>query len=145
MNKNKNKDSKLKFPSIYRIITEKLKYKPSNKLTKFYAYFSILLTFIVIISLVILIIFISIDFGQNFTKYQSLDTQRKDLISKINFWNSIAEKYTGYPDAYLNISSLYFQLDDLGNARKYINKTLLLNPDYEKARQLEEKIYKKGY
>ncbi|KKP79634.1 MAG: hypothetical protein UR81_C0042G0010 [Candidatus Levybacteria bacterium GW2011_GWB1_35_5] len=145
MNKNKNKDSKLKFPSIYRTITEKLNYKPSVKLTKFYAYFSILLTFIVIISLVILIIFISIDFGQNFTKYQSLDTQRKDLISKINFWNSIAEKYTGYPDAYLNISSLYFQLDDLGNARKYINKTLLLNPDYEKARQLEEKINKKGY
>jgi len=145
MNKNKNKDSKLKFPSIYRTITEKLNYKPSVKLTKFYAYFSILLTFIVIISLVILIIFISIDFGQNFTKYQSLDTQRKDLISKINFWNSIAEKYTGYPDAYLNISSLYFQLDDLGNARKYINKTLLLNPDYEKARQLEEKINQKGF
>ena len=145
MNKNKNKDSKLKFPSIYRTITEKLNYKPSVKLTKFYAYFSVLLTFIAIISLTILIVFISIDFGQNFTKYQSLDTQRKDLISKINFWNSIAEKYTGYPDAYLNISSLYFQLDDLGNARKYINKTLLLNPDYEKARQLEEKINKKGY
>ena len=141
----KKNNTKLKFPSIYRIITEKLKYKPSNKLTKFYAYFSILLTFIVIISLVILIIFISIDLGQNFTKYQSLDAQRKDLISKINFWNSIAEKYTGYPDAYLNISSLYFQLDDLSNARKYINKTLLLNPDYEKARQLEEKINQKGF
>lgn len=145
MNKNKNKDSKLKFPSIYRTITEKLNYKPSNKLTKFYAYFSILLTFIVVISLVILIIFISIDFGQNFTKYQSLDTQRKDLISKINFWNSIAEKYTGYPDAYLNISSFYFQLNDLESARKYINQALFLNPDYDKAKILEEKISKKGY
>ncbi len=141
----KKNNTKLKFPSIYRTITEKLNYKPSVKLTKFYSYFSILLTFIVVIFLVILIIFISIDFGQNFIKFQTLQTQRKDLISKINFWNSIAEKYTGYPDAYLNISSLYFQLDDLGNARKYINKTLLLNPDYEKARQLEEKISQKGF
>lgn len=141
----KKNNTKLKFPSIYRTITEKLNYKPSNKLTKFYSYFSILLTFIVVIFLVILIIFISIDFGQNFIKFQALQTQRKDLISKINFWNSIADKYTGYPDAYLNISSLYFQLDDLSSARKYINKTLLLNPDYEKARQLEEKISQKGF
>lgn len=145
MKEKKKTLSKLKFPSIYRTITEKLNYKPSVKLTKFYSYFSILLTFIVVIFLVILIIFISIDFGQNFIKFQTLQTQRKDLISKINFWNSIAEKYTGYPDAYLNISSLYFQLDDLSNARKYINKTLLLNPDYEKARQLEEKISQKGF
>lgn len=141
----KKNNTKLKFPSIYRTITEKLNFKSSNKLAKFYAYFSIVLTSIVVISLTILIVFISIDFGQNFTKFQTLQTQRKDLISKINFWSSIAEKYSGYPDAYLNISSLYFQLNDLKNARKYIDKTLLLNPDYEIAKQLAEKISQKGF
>lgn len=145
MKENKNNVAKLQFPSIYRVFTEKLKYKPSAKLTRFYAYLSILLTFVVVIALFILIVFMSFDLGQNFTKYQALHAQRKDLTSKINFWNSISEKYTGYPDAYLNMSSLYFQFNDLENARKYINKALLLNPNLDEARVLEEKISKKGY
>ena len=74
-----------------------------------------------------------------------MHTQRKDLESKINFWHSISEKYSGYPDAYLNLSNLYFQLNDFENARKYINKALFLNPDLNEAKILEEKIISKDY
>ncbi|MBI3985258.1 MAG: tetratricopeptide repeat protein [Candidatus Levybacteria bacterium] len=141
MKKNK---TKLKFPSIYRTITEKIN-KPRPRLFKFYAYFSIFLTLVVTIFLVVLIGFISINLYQNFTKYESLHAQRQNLVSRINFWNSIAEKYPGYPDAYLNIASLYFELNELNSARKYVDQALLLNPDYEKAKILEEKISQKGY
>ena len=141
----KKNNTKLKFPSIYRIITEKLHLKPSAKSTKFYAYLSVVLTFIVVILLLGLMAYVSFEFGQNFTKYQNLHTQRKDLESKINFWHSISEKYSGYPDAYLNLSNLYFQLNDFENARKYINKALFLNPDLNEAKILEEKIISKDY
>ncbi|MBI2025840.1 MAG: tetratricopeptide repeat protein [Candidatus Levybacteria bacterium] len=140
----KKTNTKSKLPSIYRIINEKVK-KLNPKLIKFYTYFSIILTFVVAIFLLLLIGFISFDLGKNFTRYQSLHAQRQSIVSKINFWSSIAQKYPGYPDAYLNMASLYFELNDLQRARKYIDQALLLNPDYDKAIELEKKISQKGY
>lgn len=134
--------SKLEFPSIYRTITEKLHLKASSKLTKSYAYLSVILTLIVVIVLLGLMVFVSFELGQNFTKYLNLHTQRQDLKSKINYWNSISEKYDGYPEAYLNLANLYFQLNDFENAHKYVNKALFLNPDLDKALVLEEKLIK---
>ncbi|MEK7551450.1 MAG: tetratricopeptide repeat protein [Patescibacteria group bacterium] len=145
MKESKKTTAKLEFPNIYRTITEKIHFKPSVKLSKFYAYASIVLTFIVVILLLGLMVFVSFEFGQNFTKYQNLHVQRQDLKSKINFWNSVAEKYDGYPDAYLNLANLYFQLNDFENAKKYVYKALLLNPDLDKALVLEEKLKRKDY
>lgn len=145
MKESKNTSSKLELPSIYRIITEKLHFKPSTKLSKFYAYVSIVLTFIVVILLLGLMVFVSFEFGQNFTKYQNLHAQRQDLKSKINFWNSVSEKYDGYPDAYLNLANLYFQLNDFKNAKKYLGIALLLNPNLDKALVLEEELKRKDY
>lgn len=145
MKESKNTSSKLEFPSIYRTITEKLHFKPSTKLRRFYAYVSIVLTFIVVILLLGLMVFVSFEFGQNFTKYQNLHAQRQDLKSKINFWKSVSEKYDGYPDAYLNLANLYFQLNDYKNAKKYLDIVLLLNPNLDKALVLEEELKRKDY
>lgn len=145
MKESKKTNSKLEFPSIYRTITEKLHFKPSAKLSKLYAYISIVLTFIIVIFLLGLMVFVSFELGQNFTKYQNLHAQRQDLKSKINFWNSIAEKYDGYPDAYLNLANLYFQLNDYENAKNYVDKALLLNPDLDKALVLEERLKRVDY
>lgn len=123
-----------KFPSIPRIITERA-----------YFYLSFFLSFVVIIALVILISAVIFDFARNFVSFQKIYVQRQDLLGKINFWNSIAEKYSGYPDAYFNIALLYYKLEDFGNARKFLQQTLILNPDYNNASKLDGFLKEKGY
>ena len=144
-----------KFPSISRIITENrvfqnayknwIKLLSEYKLIKVYAYFSIIVTFLISIILVILIVFIAFNFSKNFTKYQSLNLKRQEISSKINFWKSIASKFSGYPDAYFNIAVLYYEINDLKNSRNYLNQTLLLNPSYKNTSGLNESLKEKGY
>jgi len=144
-----------KFPSISRIITEnrvfqnayknRIKLLSEHKLIKVYAYFSIIVTFLISVILIILMIFVALNFSKNFTKYQSLNLKRQEISSKINFWKSIAGKFSGYPDAYFNIAVLYYEINDLKNSRNYLNQTLLLNPGYKNASGLDENLKEKGY
>ena len=144
-----------KFPSISRRITENkslqnlrkkwIKLLNQYKLNKIYAYFSIFLTLLISLVLIISLFFVIFDFSQNFTKYQELNLKRQEISSKINFWKSIANKYSGYPDAYFNIAVLYFELNDLRNSRAYLNRTLMLNPGYKNALELDKSLKEKGY
>lgn len=144
-----------KFPSISRIITENKLIKSASKswsifanngkTKKTIAYSSIFLTLILIVILLGLLIFVSFNFSQNLEKYISLNNQRTQIQSKINFWNSITQKYDGYPDAYFNIAVLYFELSDFRNARRYFDKALLLNPDYKQAKKLDLNLKELGY
>lgn len=145
----------IKFPSISRVITENkrlqnlrkkwIKFLNQYKVSKIYAYFSLFLTLLISLVLIVSIIFVVFDFSQNFTKYQELNAKRQEISSKINFWKSIASKYSGYPDAYFNIAVLYFELNDLQNSRVYLDRTLMLNPNYKNALELDKSLKEKGY
>lgn len=138
------------FPRIYRFITEKtllrklkkhwIKLSNQSKLKKSYAYASIALTLFLVITLILLTGFLVFRFVENYQQYYVLQAERSQIYGKINFWNSIADKYPGYPDAYFNIAVLYYKVGDLGNSQKFLNKTLLLNPNYKDAKKLEEKL-----
>lgn len=132
------------FPRIYRRITEWTLFNKTN-LKKTYAYTSILLTFFVVLLLFVLVGFLVIKFVGNYNKHLDLKSQRGNLYSKINFWNSISEKYPGYAEAYFNIAVLYYQLNDLKNARTYLSKTLIFDPNYSYAPLLSEELVKRGY
>jgi tetratricopeptide (TPR) repeat protein len=144
-----------KLPSNYRIITENpvitksskkwsnLKAKP--KVQKTVSLASLILTLVLIVILASLTIFLTFKFSQNLDKYTNLANKREIIVGKINFWKSINSRYDGYADAYLNISSLYFQLKDYKNARNYIDTALLLNPDSKEASVLDNKLKKIGY
>lgn len=126
------------FPSISRIITEKT-------LKKFYAISSVILSLFAVILLGIFIVLMSVNFLQNFANFQKIYAQRQEISGSINFWNSIADKYSGYPDAYFNIAILYYKLGNFENARKYLLQTLVLNPDYKNANHLEALLKNRGY
>jgi tetratricopeptide (TPR) repeat protein len=59
------------------------------------------------------------------------------MQSKINFWQSIADKYEGYKDAYFQMAVLDYQLGNLQKAKSENKKALSLDPNFTDAQKLE--------
>ncbi len=135
------------FPNIYRRITEKLAFKklpkikfiPSwrDKLNKIPLSLKILTTLIVIIALVCGIGFFGLRTYQDFAKTQQILAQRQQIQAKINFWQSISDKYDGYKDAYFQMAMLDYQLGNFQKAKLENEKALSLDPNFTDAIKLE--------
>jgi hypothetical protein len=68
--------------------------------------------------------------------------QRQQIQYKINFWQSIAQKYNGYKDAYFQIAVLQYQLGDVRSAKQENTKALLLDPNFNDAKKLDSLLKK---
>lgn len=110
------KYKEFKFPSNYRIIT------------------------VIVLSLVLiaLISLISLDFYKNFGEKQRVGEERQKLVSEILFWQGIIAKHKDYRDAYFKLASLEYQLKNFNQARKYLQKVLEIDPNFEVGRRLEK-------
>jgi tetratricopeptide (TPR) repeat protein len=75
---------------------------------------------------------------KSFNSFNKLESQRNQIISKINTWRSITDKYQGYKDGYLQLAVLEYQLQDFGNAKLYLNKALELDPNYKEAIEMKK-------
>lgn len=141
------------FPSIYRRITEKLPFKKlsklkfslplQSKLNKIPMSLKVSTALVAIIALVFGIGFFGLRTYQDYAKTQQILAQRQQIQSKINFWQSIADKYEGYKDAYFQMAILDYQLDNWQKARLENAKALTLDPNFEDAKKLEEILNKK--
>jgi len=135
------------FPSIYRFITErkhglssiKNKFRLSNqsKLKNLLIFVSAGLVFLIVIILVFGIVFLGISTFRYSLQAEKINNQRQDLQTQINFWQSIADKYEGYKDAYFRIAVLEYQLGDFQKSKDYNKKALLLDPNFDDAKKLE--------
>jgi tetratricopeptide (TPR) repeat protein len=135
------------FPSIYRSITEwkvfkklpKIKISPPNqaKLKKIWFFSKIAVLLLVIIALISGIGFFSLKTYQYYVNAQRIIVQRQRIQSKINFWQSIADKYEGYKDAYFQMAILDYQLDNLQKAKSENKKALTLDPNFIDAQKLK--------
>jgi hypothetical protein len=124
------------FPNIFRIIPES---KLVKKVLTSKAVFYLATVFALCISLgfIIGITFVSVSIHRNTVIVISEITKKQEIQKQINFWQSVADKYQGYKDAYLQIAVLEYNLGDLGKARQANNKALLLDPNFEDAKKLE--------
>ena len=111
----------LRFPNIIRIFTER--------------YF---LTFLVSFILVIILAIIGLDLYKDVLEQKKIETERKEIISKIQYWQGIVDKYRDYRDAYFQLALLEYRLRDFDRAKFYLKKTLELDPNFEKGRELEK-------
>lgn len=119
---------KAKFPKIYRFITDK-SLKKTLKLQFLVFIFS---------ALSILILITAFDLLSNIQKEREQNFQRKLLTSELKTWESIAQEFPNFKDAYYELAVLSFRLGDLENARRYIKKALFLDPNLEKAIELQK-------
>ena len=126
----------LQFPRIFRIIPEDKIFKktPTSK-PLFYIISGFVLTVSIMLILGILIILVS--FHNNLRFAANLIFQRQELQNKIYFWQSIANEYDGYKDAYFQIAVLEYRLGNLQEAKQANNKALLLDPNFEEAKKLD--------
>jgi tetratricopeptide (TPR) repeat protein len=135
------------FPNISRLITErgvfkklpKLTIRPSlqAKLNKIWFFSKILTLILVVVGLICGIAFFSLRTYQYYQTAQRIINQRQQIQSKINFWQSIAEKYEGYKDAYFQMAVLDYSLGNLQKAKMENKKALSLDPNFVDAQKLE--------
>ena len=113
------------FPKINRFITERWK--------------------LIMVSLASVVILIGITsqvmlLSQNLKELDKLQKEKIGLVSELSYWQQIVSQYEGYRDAYFRIASLEYQLGQIDEAKKSVEKVLSLDPNFENARVLGDKI-----
>ena len=122
------------FPNIYRFITESSLVKRGLYAAKvlFVSVISALLLFQIVIR--------GIALFQNLEKQQKIMKERAAITEEINYWKDMAKKYKNYRDVYFRIATLEYKLGDIDESKKYMKKSLELDPNFEEAHVLGEKI-----
>ena len=112
---------KKQFPKIYRFITE------SYILTIF------LLSFF-------LVVFVLVGFHLLFSiqRMSELNSQRREIISQIYYWQKVIEEHKNYRDGYYQLAFLEYRLKDIEKAKIYLAEVFRLDPNFEKGRDLEK-------
>jgi tetratricopeptide (TPR) repeat protein len=138
---------KPQFPNIYRIITERGVFRKRLKLTftplwrdelkKFLVIFSAVTVFMIMAVLAIGIGFFSVKVYQDYQQVNQINAQRQQIQGKINFWQSIADKYDGYKDAYFQMAILDYNLGNFKKAKLENQKALTLDPNFDDAKNLK--------
>lgn len=111
----------LQLPNITRIFTEKF-----------------FLGSLVSLALVLVFVFVSLDLYSDIKVRQKTEKERKEIISEILYWQGIVDKYKDYRDAYFQLAILEYRLKNFDKAKFYLSKTLLIDPNFEKGRELEK-------
>ena len=142
-----NSGKKPQFPNIYRIITERGMFKKPLKLSfslslqpklkKFLVISVTIAVFVIMAVLVIGIGFFTVKVYQNYQQIVQINAQRQQIQGKINFWQSIADKYDGYKDAYFQMAILDYSLGNFKKAKMENQKALTLDPNFDDAKNLK--------
>lgn len=116
----------LRFPNIIRIITEK--------------YF---LGLIVSFVLVVILAIVGLDLYKDVLEQKKIEAERKEIISKIEYWQGIVDKYKDYRDAYFQLAILEYRVKNFDKSKFYLDKSLAIDPNFEKGRELEKVLSSK--
>lgn len=117
--------SPLQFPRILRTFTEKY-------------FFAIL----VLLVLAVAIVFLGLNLYKSINQKQEIDKERLKITKEVEFWKAVVAKYKDYRDAYFQLALLEYRLGNFKGSKFYLQKTLELDPNFEKGRELEAVITK---
>jgi len=128
-----NKEESLS-PSNFRFITDSISFFSKSQYLKmmFVSFLSGVLVCNIIFQLMI--------FVGNKNKIQQISKERVSLTEEISYWKNTAQKYDGYRDAYFRIAALSYKVGNVTESKKYMEKTLELDPNFEAGRVLGAKI-----
>lgn len=121
----KKQVSKLKFPNIYRIITDQRTW-----------------VVLVLIVLGIAIGMVSFELYKAFEQKSIIEARHTALEEDLKYWQEIQKKHPEYRDAYIKLAVISYSLGNSTQARQYISEALKLDPNSEEAQKLEKMVNK---
>ncbi len=135
----KSSDSR-KFPELLpRVLTKELNsyqkwfIKNLSDVRRGVVYF--VLVILTIFSFVLMFIFVEL-----LDQYKALQEEQASIKSELLYWENALVTVPNSPDIYFQAGVAAFQLGDKELAAQYITKAIDLDPNFEAAIQLQEKI-----
>ncbi len=110
----------IKLPNIYRYITDKR-----------------IWVGVICLIIVIAIGLKTLDLYKSIIQKQRLDKERQKIAKDIEFWQNTTQKYPDYRDAYFQLAILEYKIKNIDLAKKYVQKALELDPNFEAGEKLE--------
>lgn len=126
--------SKIKryFPSIPRIIPEiSLKAFAFDRWVLVAFATGVLLMFVIVLG---------VDLHNNMLVLNKVKEERVNQAKEIAYWEDIVKKYSNYRDGYFKLALLTYQLGKKDEAKGYLQKALVIDPNFAEGRALEESM-----
>lgn len=96
-----------------------------------------ILVILVTFSCVLIFVFVEL-----LDQYQALQEEQASMKNELVYWEQAIATVPNSPDLYFQAAVVAFQLGDKNRASDYVVKALQLDPNFEHAKQLQEKILK---
>lgn len=120
------------FPSIPRII-------PEISLKAFAPDRWVLVGFASGVLLMFVIVF-GVDLHNNMLALDKVKEERVRQAKEIAYWEDVVKKYNNYRDGYFKLALLTYQLGKKDEAKAYLKKALVIDPNFAEGRVFEESI-----
>jgi tetratricopeptide (TPR) repeat protein len=124
----------LQFPNISRIITERL---PFKKL-KNYRLWILAVCIVLSIGIVVASFFLY----NAIKERQQVETEKEKVMQEINYWENVVSEHKDYRDGFFKLALLEYQIGNKQKSWEYLQKSLELDPNFEKGRDLEKMLRK---
>lgn len=113
------------FPRIYRFITESWKLVVVSFISCF---------------IIIGIVLQSLSLYHNLQQQEKIKAKKGSIEKELAFWKDQSEKYKDSRDIHFRLATLEYELGDTESAKTDLQKTLEIDPNFEKAREMEKVI-----
>lgn len=123
-------------PRNYRTITERFKkFNRKYSLLKKLKLEALVFLYVVTIFSILILCF---NLLTNLQKQKEINFQREKIQSEIKLWQDVADKFKNYKEAYYQLAVLEYKLGEIEKSKFYIEKSLYLDPSFDKARELKK-------
>ncbi len=120
------------FPSIFRFIPDYRFHIASDAPLLFVGFFSgVMLTGIILQSVFVV---------NNMNKLQTLQTKRTALENQVLILSNYAKTHSSYRDLYLELATLEYRLGNTTEARAYLQRAMVVDPNSEAVKNLAAKL-----
>lgn len=105
--------------------------------------YSLSLKIFILIIFLLVVATVGVDLQKNLRVKEDIDIQRTRLTQELRFWEDFSFKQQNYRDAYLQASILNYKLGNTSKARMYAEKGLILDPNSQDGKKLEQFLVNK--
>lgn len=94
-------------------------------------------------SFVLLTLILAYVFMITFGEYRQLSQQQNENLQKLSYWEKVLSDRPQYPAAYFEAALYAAKLNQPQKAIEYLQRVLVLDPNFKEARDFAEKLGKR--